>query len=100
MCNVKLTNGSVEGMITVGTQGSFELLTTFNAKAIDKGEPIVGADIIINGQTSQTNSDGVVSVTQSSLTVTDQGRIETGIVTVQFSMVISHNYILGIRFLV
>ena len=85
MCNVKLTNGSVEGMITVGTQGSFELLTTFNAKAIDKGEPIVGADIIINGQTSQTNSDGVVSVTQSSLTVTDQGRIETGIVTVQFS---------------
>ena len=85
MCNVKLTNGSVEGMITVGTQGSFELLTTFNAKAIDKGEPIVGADIIINGQTSQTNSEGVVSVTQSSLTVTDQGRIETGIVTVQFS---------------
>lgn len=85
LCDVRLTNGSVEGMITVGTQGSFELLTTFSARALDKGEPIVGANIIINGETSQTDSDGMVSVTESSLTVTDQGRVETGTVTVQFN---------------
>lgn len=85
LCDVRLTNGSVEGMITVGTQGSFELLTTFTANALDKGEPIVGANIVINGETSQTDATGTISVTESSLTVTDQGRVETGTVTVQFN---------------
>ena len=55
-CEVEMTGGDVEGSITVLTGGDFTLLSKLEVTVLDKGEPVVGAIVSVDGAMSQTDS--------------------------------------------
>ena len=48
-CEVEMTGGDVEGSITVLTGGDFTLLSKLEVTVLDKGEPVVGAVVSVDG---------------------------------------------------
>ena len=81
-CEVEMTGGDVEGSITVLTGGEFTLLSELDITVLDKGEPVVGAIVSVDGATSQTDNDGKVSTSAIARNVDDSSDTTGGMKTV------------------
>jgi len=81
-CEIDLYNGQVNGMIDAGTGAVFTAYSALEVKVLDKGTPVEGALISIDGAVSFTDSEGEVSTSGVARTVTDSGETWAGIKTV------------------
>ncbi len=81
-CEVEMTGGSVEGSITVLTGGDFTLLSKLEVTVLDKGEPVVGAVVSVDGATAQTDDRGKVSTSAIARHVDDSSDTIGGMKTV------------------
>ena len=81
-CEIDLYNGQVNGMIDAGTGAVFTAYSALEVKVLDKGTPVEGALISIDGAVSFTDSKGEVSTSGVARTVTDSGETWAGIKTV------------------
>lgn len=81
-CEVELTGGQANEAISTGTGASFTLLSTLDIEVLDKGLPVEGATIIVDGQTVQTDASGQVTAQTTARTVNSQGDVQEGTKTV------------------
>ena len=81
-CEVEMTGGDVEGSITVLTGGDFTLLSNLEVTVLDKGEPVVGAIVSVDGTMSETDDSGKVSTTAIARHVDDSSDTTGGMKTV------------------
>ena len=74
-CEVTITSGNVNGEITVGVGATFEVVNTLELQVLDKGEPVEGATISVQGQTQSVTTDefGMATRTASSIIVDSSG---------------------------
>ena len=74
-CQVTMNSGSADGLIDIGTGASFEIVNTLVLTVLDKGEPIEGATISVQGQSQsvQTDANGQATRTASALIVDSSG---------------------------
>ncbi len=83
MCEVSVLDGGLNGSATAQTGASLELLVGMSISVLDAGEPVEGATVIVQGDIAQTDAQGSVTGTTSSLLVDDAGTSETGLVMVR-----------------
>ena len=81
-CEVEMTGGVVEGSIAVLTGGEFTLLSKLEVTVLDKGEPVVGAIVSVDGAMSQTDDSGQVSTSATARHVDDSSDTTGGMKTV------------------
>ena len=82
LCTVEMTGGQAKESISVGSGASFSLISKLDIEVLDKGLPVEGATIIVDGQTVQTNSFGQVTAQTTARTVNSQGDVQEGTKTV------------------
>ena len=82
LCTVEMTGGQAKESISVGSGASFALISKLDIEVLDKGLPVEGATIIVDGQTVQTNSFGQVTAQTTARTVNSQGDVQEGTKTV------------------
>ncbi len=82
LCTVEMTGGQAKESISVGSEASFSLISKLDIEVLDKGLPVEGATIIVDGQTVQTNSFGQVTAQTTARTVNSQGDVQEGTKTV------------------
>ena len=77
-----MTGGEANQQITVGTGGSFSLFSILEISVLDKGTPVEGATIIVDGQTVSTDALGEATAQTTARTVDSQGDVQGGTKTV------------------
>ena len=77
-----MTGGEANQQITVGTGGSFSLFSILDISVLDKGTPVEGATIIVDGQTVSTDALGEATAQTTARTVDSQGDVQGGTKTV------------------
>lgn len=82
LCEVEMTGGEANQQITVGTGGSFSLFSILDISVLDKGTPVEGATIIVDGQTVSTDALGEATAQTTARTVDSQGDVQGGTKTV------------------
>ena len=82
LCEVEMIGGQANEAITIGTSASFSLISTLDIEVLDKGLPVEGATIIVDGQTVQTDADGYATAQTTARTVDAQGDVQEGTKTV------------------
>ena len=82
LCEVEMTGGQANKAITIGTSASFSLISTLDIEVLDKGLPVGGATIIVDGQTVQTDALGFATAQTTARTVDAQGDVQEGTKTV------------------
>ena len=82
LCEVEMTGGEANEQITVGTGGSFSLFSVLEISVLDKGVPVEGATIIVDGQTVSTDALGEASAQTTARSVDSQGDVQGGTKTV------------------
>ena len=82
LCEVEMIGGQANEAITVGTSASFSLISTLDIEVLDKGLPVEGATIIVDGQTVQTDALGSATAQTTARTVDAQGDVQEGTKTV------------------
>ncbi|MCH1443163.1 MAG: hypothetical protein L7U53_04755 [Candidatus Poseidoniaceae archaeon] len=82
LCDVEMIGGEANEQITVGSGGSFSLSSTLEINVLDKGVPVEGATIIVDGQTVSTNALGEAIAQTTARSVDSQGDVQSGIKTV------------------
>ncbi len=82
LCEVEMTGGEANEQITVGTGGSFSLFSVLEISVLDKGVPVEGATIIVDGQTVSTDVLGEASAQTTARSVDSQEDIQGGTKTV------------------
>ena len=82
LCEVEMTGGEANKQITVGTGGSFSLFSVLEISVLDKGVPVEGATIIVDGQTVSTDVLGEASAQTTARSVDSQEDIQGGTKTV------------------
>ena len=82
LCEVEMTGGEANEQITVGTGGSFSLFSVLEISVLDKGVPVEGATIIVDGQTVSTDALGEASAQTTARSVDSQEDIQGGTKTV------------------
>jgi hypothetical protein len=82
LCEVEMTGGEANQQITVGTGGSFSLFSILEINVLDKGTPVEGATIIVDGQTVSTDALGEATAQTTARTVDSQGDVQGGTKTV------------------
>ena len=82
LCEVELIGGEANEQINVGTGGSFSLSSTLEISVLDKGTPVEGATIIVDGQTVSTDASGEATAQTTARTVDSQGDVQGGTKTV------------------
>jgi len=85
-CKVTINSGSVPSNWTIGVGAVFEIVNTLQVTVLDKGEPVQGATISIEGQSVTTNSSGMASKSTTSLLVDSTGATTTGLMQVQMTV--------------
>ena len=60
-CQVELLDGQISGAITVLTGGELTMLSSLEISVLDKGQPVVGATISIDGAVTMTDANGKVA---------------------------------------
>ena len=81
-CEVEMIGGQANGQISTGTGASFTLISTLDIEVLDKGLPVEGATVIVDGQTVQTDSFGQVTAQTTARTVNSQGDVQESTKTV------------------
>jgi len=78
-CKVTVHSGSVSSNVTVGTGAIFEIVNTLEVTVLDKGEPVQGASVTVQGQSVVTNVDGMASKSTTALMVDSSGTSVAGL---------------------
>lgn len=78
-CSVEMLEGDVEGTITALTSAELTVLSSLQLTVLDKGEPVQGALISIDGSVTTTDSNGEVSTTATARYVNDNSQTTGGI---------------------
>ena len=81
-CDIELSNGAIDGQITAQTGGSFTSSSSLSVTVLDKGEPVEGALISIDGSVGVTDASGHLASSVVARTVTDMGESWAGLKTV------------------
>ena len=81
-CEIELTNGSINGQVTAQTGGSFTSSSSLSISVLDKGQPVEGALISIDGSVGVTDASGHLATAVVARTVTDMGESWAGMKTV------------------
>ena len=82
LCEVEMIGGQANEAISIGSGATFALISTLDIEVLDKGLPIEGATIIVDGQTVQTDSLGQATAQTTARTVDSQGDVQEGTKTV------------------
>jgi hypothetical protein len=72
-CMVKITDGEVQGTVTVYSDSELQIHTSLQVTVLDKGEPVEGATVNVNGNLASTDSTGIVVYSTASRTVDSTG---------------------------
>lgn len=85
-CRVTINSGEVSQTVTAGNGAVFEIVNTLEILVTDKGEPIEGAMISVQGQSVMTDSSGSAKKTTVALRVDSSGQTLSGLqqVTMQW----------------
>ncbi len=78
-CSVEMLEGSVEGTVTALTSAELTVLSSLQLTVLDKGTPVEGALISIDGSVTNTDSNGEVSTTATARYVNDNSQTTGGI---------------------
>lgn len=78
-CSVEMLEGNVEGTVTALTSAELTILSSLYLTVLDKGEPVEGALISIDGAVTNTDSNGEVSTTATARYVNDNSQTTGGI---------------------
>ena len=81
-CDISLGNGSVNGHVTAQTGATFTSTSSLQITVLDKGLPVEGALISIDGNVGVTDASGYLATTADARTVTDMGESWAGLKTV------------------
>ena len=81
-CEIDVMGGTVEGSITAMTGAEFTGSSTLDLLVLDKGDPVEGALISIEGSVAMTDANGELSTETVARRVTDAGHTWEGIKTV------------------
>jgi len=81
-CDIVLTNGYVSGNIVAQTGASFTSSSILAITVLDKGVPVDGATISVEGSVGMTDAEGQLTTTTTARSVTDTGETWGGIKTV------------------
>jgi hypothetical protein len=81
-CDISLTNGTVNGAITAQTGATFTSFSSLSVTVLDKGQPVSGALISIEGSVGVTDASGRLSTTTEARSVNDMGESYGGVKTV------------------
>ena len=81
-CEIDIMGGSIEGSVQAMTGAVFTSSSTLNVLVLDKGEPVEGALISIEGSVAMTDEQGALSTQTEARRVTDSGELWGGIKTV------------------
>jgi hypothetical protein len=88
-CQVTINSGNNQGNVTVGIGAKFEIVNTLEITVLNKGEPVQGATISVQGQsqTTSTDSEGKATRTASAIVVDSSGTTESFIenITMQWN---------------
>ena len=81
-CTVKINDGAVQGTVTIGQGNELQIHTSLQVTVLDKGEPVEGATVNLNGNIAYTDSTGIVSQSIASRTVDYSSEQWAGILSV------------------
>ena len=81
-CEIDVMGGSIEGTVQAMTGAVFTSSSTLDVSVLDKGEPVEGALISIEGSVAMTDEQGLLSTQTEARRVTDSGETWGGIKTV------------------
>ena len=76
------SNGSISGTVVAQTGARFTSISTLDVTVLDKGQPVQGALISVDGAVAVTDQTGQVTTSTTSQTVTDSGTTWAGVKTV------------------
>ena len=78
-CSIEMLEGSVGGAVTALTGAELTILSSLQLTVLDKGEPVTGALISIDGAVTSTDVNGEVSTTATARYVDDDSQTVGGI---------------------
>ena len=78
-CKVEMLEGSVEGEVTARTSAELTILSSLQLTVLDKGNPVEGASISIDGASTTTDVNGEVSTTATARHVDDDSQTVGGV---------------------
>ena len=81
-CEIDVMGGSIEGSVQAMTGAVFTSSSTLDVTVLDKGTPVQGALISIEGSVGMTDQQGTLSTQTEARRVTDSGETWGGIKTV------------------
>ena len=74
-CQVEILDGGVSGAVTVLTGGELTLLSSLEISVLDKGQPVAGATVSIDGAVTMTDTNGKVATNAIARQVDDSSDI-------------------------
>ena len=84
-CKVKINSGSTPSSWTIGVGAVFEIVNQLDVTVLDKGEPVQGASITVDGQSVSTDSLGMASKSVTAMSIDSSGVVSTGLMQVQMN---------------
>lgn len=81
-CTVSLSEGDATGIVEVRTSGQFTTRSSLGIQVLDKGSPVEGVLIGVDGTTGLTDANGLLSTSGVARTVTDSSSSYAGLKTV------------------
>ena len=81
-CEIDVMGGSIEGNVQAMTGAVFTSSSTLDVTVLDKGAPVEGALISIEGSVAMTDEEGTLTTQTEARRVTDSGETWGGIKTV------------------
>ena len=84
-CKVTINSGSTPSSWTIGVGAVFEIVNRLDVTVLDKGEPVQGATISVDGQSVSTDSTGMASKSVTALSIDSSGVVSTGLMQVQMN---------------
>ncbi len=80
-CTVRVF-GSIEGDVTLGTGAEAEVISGLQLRVLDKGVPVMGAAVHVQGQDLTTDSAGIITTSAQARLIDSTGISETGTLAV------------------
>ena len=85
-CSVEMLEGSVGGTVTALTGAELTILSSLQLTVLDKGVPVEGALILIDGTSTSTDANGEVSTTAIARHVDDDSQTVGGIKSINLQI--------------